>query len=154
MRKFYFVFIATILMSALCNSAFAEQKLSANGAVSSPSPLETQTKDNNSTNSGNRPSVPDCTRPNADPRCTHQPPNYYPNAYRSRPVIINQVPAEPPIDTNSLNDNWEGCRTAKLGAMNARDKGDSDQANHLDEWLWKNCRSYSTELRQLEQNDM
>jgi hypothetical protein len=38
--------------------------------------------------------------------------------------------------------------------MHSRDTGDNDQASRLDEWLWKNCRTYSNELRQLEQNAM
>lgn len=115
---------------------------------------------------------PDCTRPNQDPRCQPaRPPSYPPNQYPPnqyppnqypakppygyrRPVIINQVPATPAIDIHALKDDWEGCRSAKLGAIRARNQGDPGQANDLDDWLWKNCRYYSDELRQLEQDDM
>ena len=105
----------------------------------------------------------DCTKSRNDPRCgypqrPHYPsnsyPDRYPQPYRSRPVIINQIPEEPAIEINSLTDDWEGCRTAKLGAIKARNSGHADEANNLDDWLWKNCRSYSNELRQLEQDDM
>lgn len=98
--------------------------------------------------------VLDCTRPNADPRCPRAPAPYYSTPYRQRPVIINQLPPEPAIEIDSLTDDWSGCRKAKLGAIRARNSGHADEANNLDEWLWKNCRSYSNELRQLEQNGM
>jgi len=137
-----FVFTCAFSLNAL-----GDTKLSTSGAVSVPSP-QMQTNDN-------KPQTLDCTRANADTRCKPvQPPYYDSYPHHSRPVIINQAPAEPAIDINSLTDNWEGCRKAKLGSMHARDTGDSDQANHLDEWLWKNCRTYSNELRELEQNDM
>ncbi len=107
---------------------------------------------------------PDCTGSHTDPRCGQQRPRYphqapypaphYPDRYRQRPVIINQLPEEPAIEINTLTDDWEGCRNAKLGAIKARRSGRSSAANDLDDWLWKNCRSYSNELRQLEQDDM
>ncbi|MFT3929947.1 MAG: hypothetical protein QM709_06580 [Spongiibacteraceae bacterium] len=100
----------------------------------------------------------DCTQSRNDPRCNYpsrprypvQQPDHYPPSYQQRPVIINQIPEQPAIDINSLTDDWEGCRAAKLGAIRARNSGQRDQANDLDEWLWKNCRSYSNELRDLE----
>lgn len=104
----------------------------------------------------------DCTKSKNDPRCGYpqrpqypvQHPGYYPQQYPQRPVIINQLPEQPAIEINSLTDDWDGCRKAKLGAINARKSGHVSEANNLDEWLWKNCRSYSNELRQLEQDDM
>lgn len=158
MHSFYRMIItAVIFASAL--SAFADQKFNMSGATVSSPPTQTPSNDDSQRN-GNNSQKPDCTRPNIDPRCKpSQPPNPYsprdyPRAYRPRAVIINQLPAQPAIEINALTDDWEGCRKAKLGSMHARDVGDSDQANHLDDWLWKNCRTYSNELRQLEQNDM
>ena len=95
------------------------------------------------------PRPPECTYSSNDWRCRPRPPAY-PDQYHRRPVIVNQIDTEPPVDTSSLSDDWEGCRTAKLGAIRSRDSGQLDEANHLDEWLWKNCRSYSIELRALE----
>ncbi len=105
----------------------------------------------------------DCARSPADPRCNSQP-NSYPHAprypqqsapyYRQRPVIINQLPEQPAIDINALSDDWPGCRQAKLGALRAARSGTTSEANKLDDWLWKNCRAYSNELRQLEQDEM
>ncbi|HEY3700435.1 MAG TPA: hypothetical protein VGK97_13950 [Spongiibacteraceae bacterium] len=133
-----------MLMLSFSTLAGAEVKLNVSGAVSSPSPQPSD-----------KTQPPDCSHPNADPRCRAQPaPEYRRYPYRPRPVIINQLPPEPAIEISSLKDDWEGCRTAKLGAIHARNSGSSDQANNLDEWLWKNCRSYSNELRQLEQDDM
>jgi hypothetical protein len=135
-----FIFTSALSVNALGETTF--------GASNTVSPPQTQP-------SGSKPQTPNCTQPNTDPRCRPaQSPYYDSHPHHTRPVIINQLPAEPAIEINSLTDDWEGCRKAKLGSMRARNTGDSDQANHLDEWLWKNCRSYSNELRQLEQNDM
>jgi hypothetical protein len=71
-----------------------------------------------------------------------------------RPIIIQQTPAAEPEDTAPLAADWEGCRKTKLNQLNARQRGDADRANNLEEWLWKNCRSYSSELRDLEQDGM
>lgn len=153
MRGVHRVFIVVLFFASACSHVFAEQKFSVSGAVSLPPPAPTQNTDQQRDN--NNPQTPDCTRLNADSRCKPpQPPHYYPRPYRPRPVIVNQLPPQPALEINSLTDDWEGCRKAKLGWINARERGDSDQANHLDEWLWKNCRTYSIELRQLEQNDM
>ena len=95
------------------------------------------------------PRTPECVYPTSDWRCRPRPPAY-PDHYHRRPVIVNQIDTEPPVDISSLSDDWEGCRAAKLGAIRSRDSGQLDQANDLDEWLWKNCRSYSIELRALE----
>jgi hypothetical protein len=158
MLSFYRVLIATfIFANSLSNLAFADQKFTLGGSVSLPA---TQTPKTDNAQSNDKSQILDCTRPNRDPRCKPvQPPYYFPHDNYSRPhrpraVIINQLPAEPAIDINSLTDNWEDCRKAKLGSMHTREIGNADQANRLDEWLWKNCRSYSNELRQLEQNDM
>jgi hypothetical protein len=117
------------------------------GAVSLPSspPAPVEPK--------NKPDIhrfPDCAYPTRDWRCQPHPNN----PYNRRPVIVNQINTTPPVETTNLRDDWDGCRTAKLGAIRARDSGDLDRANNLDEWLWKNCRSYSVELRQLEQDGM
>lgn len=93
------------------------------------------------------PRVPDCIYPSRDWRCQ-------PGPYYRRPVIVNQINTAPPVEISNLRDDWDGCRTAKLGSIRARDSGDLDRANNLDDWLWKNCRSYSVELRQLEQDGM
>ena len=148
--------IAGIVLAGACSGPlFADTKFDSSGAVSLPPPQQTPMKDSNN-------AAPDCSRSSADARCRPQTPrpsyrpqpHPYPYYQRPRPVIINQLPPEPAIEINSLNDDWEGCRTAKLGSMRARNYGRADEANNLDEWLWKNCRSYSYELRQLEQDDM
>ena len=145
--------VAGVVLAMLSGHVFADSKWSASGAVSLPPP-QTQTDTNNT--------APDCSRMPADARCKPKPqhPDYRPQPYphpyynRPRPVITNQLPAQPAIEINSLGDDWEGCRKAKLGSIRARNSGSADEANNLDEWLWKNCRSYSYELRQLEQDDM
>ncbi len=96
----------------------------------------------------------DCSRSGHDPRCRPPVPDYRPYPGYRRPVIINQAPPTPPLDTTTLKDDWDGCRTAKLNAIHSRHDGQLEQANRLDEWLWKNCRSYSEELRDLEQDQM
>jgi hypothetical protein len=85
-------------------------------------------------------------------RCGNRPP-VYPDrdAYR-RPVIIQSNPE--PVEEAPLTDDWEGCRKAKLSQMNSQQNGDQSRARQLDEWLWKNCRNYSEDLRQLEQDRM
>lgn len=85
-------------------------------------------------------------------RCGNRPP-VYPDrdAYR-RPVIIQSAPA--PVQEAPLTDDWEGCRNAKLSQLNSQQNGDQSRARQLDEWLWKNCRGYSEDLRQLEQDRM
>lgn len=93
-----------------------------------------------------------CTQLNRDPRCRQSPPEYRPYPYYRRPIIVNSEPttAPAPIDINALKDDWEGCRSTKINAINSRRAGSLDQANRLEEWLWKNCRYYSEELRDLE----
>jgi hypothetical protein len=78
---------------------------------------------------------------------------YYPDSdpYR-RPVIIQSNPA--PVEEAPLTDDWDGCRNAKLSQLNSQQSGDQSRAKQLDEWLWKNCRGYSEDLRQLEQDRM
>jgi len=66
---------------------------------------------------------------------------------------------------------WKECERAKLRQLKLEQRtqtgGKSAQKSRsgktassrrnaaaLDEWLWKNCRSYSSELRRLEQNQM
>lgn len=84
---------------------------------------------------------------------TNPPRPVYPDrdAYR-RPVIIQQAPA--PVVEAPLTDDWEGCRNAKVSQLNSQRSGDQTRARQLDEWLWKNCRNYSEDLRQLEQDRM
>lgn len=128
------------------------------GVKTSPPAMTGQTRDSKN----NDMQTLDCARFKTDPRCRppqhpHYPPHHpdhYPRPYRPRPVIINQLPEQPAIEINSLSDDWDGCRKAKLGAIKARGSGKSDEANNLDDWLWKNCRAYSNELRQLEQDAM
>lgn len=74
-----------------------------------------------------------------------------PYPYR-RPVIT--APAPPPADVAPSEADWDGCRQEKYKQLNALRYGDTQRANHIDEWLWKNCRSYSNELRQIEQDAM
>jgi hypothetical protein len=95
----------------------------------------------------------DCRRPNQNARCRQPAPEIHPYPYR-RPIIVNTAPPTPPVDISSLKDDWDGCRSAKLSALRSRSDGNLEQANRLDEWLWKNCRSYSDELRDLEQDQM
>jgi hypothetical protein len=66
---------------------------------------------------------------------------------------------------------WRACEKAKLRQLNleqtARSGGGKkpsrsrsgssksrENADRLDEWLWKNCRDYANELRTLEQERM
>ncbi len=69
---------------------------------------------------------------------------------------------------------WRECEQAKLRQLNlehaahtasvggskkhARSRTGTtksrEDANQLDEWLWKNCRNYANELRSLEQDRM
>lgn len=98
--------------------------------------------------------VLDCRDRYHDPRCRPARPDPRYDPYYRRPVILNTTPPEPEIDTDSVGTDWEGCRSVKLGAIRARSGGNTDRANHLDEWLWKNCRGYSEELRALEQDRM
>ncbi len=77
----------------------------------------------------------------------------YPDRNRhDRPIIIQQPAA--PVEEAPLTDDWEGCRNAKISQLNSQQNGDQSRARQLDEWLWKNCRSYSEDLRQLEQDRM
>lgn len=164
MRIFDRLFIsAFFIATATSNSVFADTTFGAKGSTSTE---QTQTRDGSKNTDSQR---LDCTKSRSDPRCNYPPrpqypatphypntqyPDRYPQPYRSRPVIINQYPEEQAIEINSLTDDWDGCRKAKLGAIKARHSGRSSEANDLDDWLWKNCRSYSNELRQLEQDDM
>ena len=70
-----------------------------------------------------------------------------------RPVIIDQT-APAAAEEMPTSDDWESCRKAKMDQLNAQQGGDQSRSRQLDEWLWKNCRSYSEDLRQLEQDRM
>ena len=74
-----------------------------------------------------------------------------PYPYR-RPAFV--APVAPSENSGPAASDWEGCRQEKLKQLNALRYGDTSRANRLDEWLWKNCRSFSNELRQLEQDAM
>jgi hypothetical protein len=90
-----------------------------------------------------------------DRHCRPGGPDYCPPRHRHyrRPIIIQQTtPA--PVVTAPLSDDWEGCRQGKLNQLSALDAGNPQRANQLDEWLWKNCRDYSQELRDIEQDNM
>lgn len=90
---------------------------------------------------------PDAQRPGYDDRR-----GPYGDRRGPRPVVI--VPTAAPADDTPLTDDWEGCRKAKLGQMNSARSGDTTRARQMEEWLWKNCRAYSDDLRQLEQDSM
>lgn len=112
-------------------------------------------RDDNRGNAGNdnRNPPPGCSRNDwLAGRCT-QHPDRDPHRYR-RPVVVVPAANTAPVDDAPLTDDWEGCRAAKLRQMNSTGSGDLTQAKQLEEWLWKNCRSYSEELRQLEQDRM
>lgn len=66
---------------------------------------------------------------------------------------------------------WKECERAKLRQLKLEQRshsggktghkarsGKTSNSRHnaaaIDEWLWKNCRSYSNELRRLEQSRM
>ncbi|MDB6063652.1 MAG: hypothetical protein JWM78_3755 [Verrucomicrobiaceae bacterium] len=67
---------------------------------------------------------------------------------------------------------WRACEKAKLRQLDlqqskrtaspsnkrkssrSRGEGAHDSAEQLEDWLWKNCRQYSYELRTLEQQRM
>lgn len=129
------------LLFPLAGSADSSDLIQGNRSVTMPSPPPQNKNTDTPIN---------CAQPYRDVRCRQPPPEYRPHPYYRRPVIVNSTPAPAPIDINSLNDDWEGCRSTKLSAINSRNTGNLDQANRLDEWLWKNCRSYSEELRDLE----
>jgi len=80
----------------------------------------------------------------------------YPNSrpYRRSPIVIVPQAATPPVDDTPPATDWEGCRKTKLNQLSLTESGNLDRAKRLDEWLWKNCRSYSEDLRQLEQDQM
>ena len=80
----------------------------------------------------------------------------YPSAplHHHRPIIIVPPAATPPVDVTPTSDDWEGCRKTKLNQLNLTQNGNLQRARQLDEWLWKNCRAYSEDLRQLEQDQM
>jgi hypothetical protein len=88
---------------------------------------------------------PQCRPGYLDPdRCPRPYPVY------QRPIIIQQAaPIEEDTDEEPTDD-WEGCRKQKLAELNARHGGNTSRANELEAWLWKNCRGYSNELRELE----
>lgn len=140
----------TVAAYTLASPVFADPKFTATNV---PPASQTQSRDSQQ-GDDKKPPMSDCTKPSTDPRCRPANHHYYPYPDHPRPVIVNQLPPQPAIDINSLTDDWEGCRKAKLGAIRARNSGHTDEANTLDDWLWKNCRSYSNELRQLEQDDM
>ena len=133
--------IVGALLFPMVGSADNSDLIKGNRSVTMPSPPP----QNNNTDA-----PVNCTQPNRDARCRPTIPEYRPYPYYRRPIIVNSVPAPTPIDINSLKDDWEGCRSTKISAINSRSAGNLDQANRLDEWLWKNCRSYSEELRDLE----
>lgn len=90
--------------------------------------------------------------PSTTPQPTY-PPSYPDRDPYRRPVIINQT-APAVAEEAPTTDDWESCRRTKVNQLNAQQGGDQGRARQLDEWLWKNCRSYSEELRQLEQDRM
>ncbi len=99
-----------------------------------------------------RPMPPDCSRTDwLANRCSQ-----HPSAprYRDRPIVIVQPPAPPPVDTTPTSSDWEGCKKTKLNQISLSQNGNLERSKQLDEWLWKNCRSYSEDLRQLEQDQM
>lgn len=49
---------------------------------------------------------------------------------------------------------WNTCSEKKRDAIRAEKRGQKDRAEILNEWLWKNCREYSNELRTIEQQMM
>jgi hypothetical protein len=87
-------------------------------------------------------------------------PDRYPGQYpgtpprHRRPIIIVPTPTAAPVDDTPLASDWEGCRKTKLNQLSLTQNGNLERAKQLDEWLWKNCRSYSEDLRQLEQDQM
>lgn len=137
--------VVSTLLFPLASGADNSNLVTGNRSVTTPSPPP-QPK---------RPDAPiNCAQPYRDARCRPTLPDHRPHPYSRQSTIIYSEPAATPIDTSELYDDWEGCRSAKLDAIHSRDSGNRDQANRLDEWLWKNCRSYSEELRDLEQNQM
>lgn len=48
----------------------------------------------------------------------------------------------------------EDCKSTKVKAVYAAKAKRRTQEQNLEEWLWKNCRAYSLELRKIEQQMM
>lgn len=69
------------------------------------------------------------------PRATTRPQNHYVHA---------------PTPGASLS----ACEDTKISAVYAAKAKRRTQEKHLEEWLWKNCRAYSRELRKIEQQMM
>lgn len=59
--------------------------------------------------------------------------------------------AQQVIETNNDAD-WPTCAETKRRAVRAEKNG--WRAEELNEWLWKNCRTYSNDLRKIEQEMM
>lgn len=88
-----------------------------------------------------------------------------------RPILFSILIASLPLlAAQSHAAEWKECERAKLRQLKlekrtsdsgkARKSRSGNSANshrsaaELDEWLWKNCRSYAAELRRLEQSRM
>jgi hypothetical protein len=141
LRRLVVPLIAGALLFPLAGSADKSDLITGNRSVTAPPPPPQPQK----------PDAPiNCAQPHRDARCRPTTPDYRPYPYSRQSTIIYSEPAAAPIDISELHDDWEGCRSAKLDAIHSRNAGHLDQANRLDEWLWKNCRSYSEELRDLE----
>jgi hypothetical protein len=157
--------LSTLALCALligAQPALAQNAATSNNATAQVAPPHAAglpaTNDNSATNNDKDKNVRyGCSR--ADwlaHKCTTHPSTIPPNTapYHRRPIIIVPQPAAPPIDDTPLASDWEGCRQTKLNQLRQARSGNLERANQLDEWLWKNCRSYSEDLRQLEQDQM
>jgi len=147
--------LSTFLLSCLLStSAIAATAYASQNNIAQNVPPGTGTgiapRDDNRGNIGGEQNPPQgCSRSDwLAGRCNNRPEPY------RRPIVVVPAATTTPAVEAPLTDDWEGCRAAKVRQMNANGNGDLTQAKQLDEWLWKNCRNYSDDLRQLEQDRM
>lgn len=101
-----------------------------------------------------------------------KPPGFFPRVTRSFSVFVFLfLVADPAVQAAD----WRGCAQAKLRQLSLQQStrdaeprksgskkkgggkkraGSTQRAEDIETWLWKNCREYSYELRNLEQEKM
>lgn len=57
------------------------------------------------------------------------------------------------VENPGTDADWSQCAATKRNAVMA-EKNHARSAEQLNEWLWKNCRGYSNELREIERQMM
>ncbi|HSB98137.1 MAG TPA: hypothetical protein VLC91_16875 [Spongiibacteraceae bacterium] len=164
MLRAYAALLACLLSGAPAFAQTATTNNSAAGRFGAP-PSAIAVNNNANTPAGNNNNAPTngqdktnssgCSRSNwLAGKCTAYPGQYPGTSRYRRPIVVVPASAPAPVDDTPLASDWEGCRKTKLNQLNLTESGNLERAKQLDEWLWKNCRSYSEDLRQLEQDQM